>query len=54
MSDTGIVMAGMRVVRQFWRNRNMTRMTRPIASSRVVTTSVIESETTRVVSNASS
>ena len=54
MSDTGIVIAGISVVRQFWRNRNMTRMTSPIASSSVVMTSLIDSDTTRVVSNASS
>ena len=52
MSDTGIVIAGISVVRQFCRNRNMTRTTSPIASSSVVTTSRIDSETTVVVSNA--
>ena len=54
MSDTGIVMAGMRVVRQFCRNRNITRMTRPIASSSVRITSAIDSDTTVVVSKARS
>src|SRR5438046_3835703 len=53
-SDTGIVIAGISVVRQFWRNRNMTSTTRPIASASVVTTSRIDSETTLVVSNATS
>ena len=54
MSDTGIVIAGISVVRQFCRNRNMTSMTSAIASASVVTTSRIDSETTVVVSNASS
>ena len=54
ISDTGMVIAGISVVRQFWRNRNMTMMTSAIASSSVVTTSRIDSETTGVVSNASS
>ena len=52
MSDTGIVIAGIKVVFQFWRNRNMTRMTSAIASSSVVMTSLIDWDTTRVVSNA--
>ena len=52
MSETGIVIVGMSVVRQFWRNRNMTRTTRPMASISVVTTSRIDSDTTVVVSNA--
>ena len=52
MSDTGIVIAGISVVRQFCRNRNMTSTTSPIASSSVVTTSRIDSETTVVVSKA--
>ena len=54
MSDTGIVIAGISVVRQFCRNRNMTSTTRPIASASVVTTSRIDSDTTVVVSNATS
>ena len=37
-SDTGIVMAGITVERQFWRNRYITRMTRAMASARVFTT----------------
>ena len=32
MSETGIVIAGMSVLRQFWRNRNITRITSTIAS----------------------
>ena len=53
-SETGIVIAGISVVRQFCRNRNITRTTRPIASSSVVATSRIDSDTTDVVSNATS
>ena len=52
ISETGMVIAGMSVVRQFCRNRNMTRTTSPIASASVVTTSRIDSETTLVVSKA--
>ena len=54
ISDTGIVIAGISVVRQFWRNRNMTSTTSAIASSSVVTTSRIDSATTVVVSKATS
>ena len=54
ISETGMVIAGISVVRQFCRNRNMTTTTSATASSRVVTTSRIDSETTRVVSYASS
>ena len=54
MSDTGIVIAGMSVVRQFCRKRNITRTTSAIASSSVVMTSRIDSATTVVVSNATS
>jgi hypothetical protein len=54
MSDTGIVIAGINVVRQFCRNRNITRTTSPIASASVTTTSRIDSETTVVVSKATS
>ena len=32
-SDTGTAMSGMRVARQFWRNRKTTRITRTVASS---------------------
>src|SRR6516165_8239979 len=51
-SDTGIVMAGISVVRQSCRNRNMTSTTSRMASSSVVTTSRIDWATTVVVSNA--
>ncbi len=54
ISDTGMVIAGISVVRQFWRNRNMTSTTSAIASSSVVTTSRIDSATTVVVSKATS
>src|SRR5437868_3324031 len=51
-SDTGIVTEGMTVERQSWRNRKITMITSAIASSKVLTTSLIESETTFVVSKA--
>src|SRR5947207_601004 len=54
MSDTGIVIAGISVVRQFCRNRNMTSTTSAMASASVVTTSRIDSATTVVVSKATS
>src|SRR5262245_11189555 len=54
ISETGIVIAGISVVRQFCRNRNITSTTSPIAMRSVVTTSRIDSETTVVVSNAMS
>ena len=50
-SETGIVIVGMIVLRQSCRNRNITSTTRPMASSRVMTTSRIESFTTVAVSN---
>src|SRR5580704_108137 len=50
--DTGIVTAGMIVARQSNRNRKITMMTMRMASSSVVTTSLTESPTTVVVSNA--
>ena len=53
MSDTGIVIAGMIVLRQFCRNRNITRMTSTIASPSVFSTSMIDSRTTTTLSNAS-
>ncbi len=53
MSDTGIVMAGISVLRQFCRNRNITRMTSAIASASVISTSMIDSRTTTTLSNAS-
>ena len=52
ISDTGIVIAGMIVLRQFCRNRNITRMTRPIASTSVHSTSTIDSRTTTTLSKA--
>ena len=52
MSDTGIVSVGMIVLRQFWRNKNITRTTRPIASPSVFNTSMIDSRTTPTLSNA--
>ena len=44
-SDTGMVIAGITVARQSWRNRKITRITRMIASSRVFSTSRIDSRT---------
>ena len=52
MSETGIVIAGMSVLRQFCRNRNMTSTTRTIASPSVFSTSMIDSRTTTTLSNA--
>src|SRR5581483_717182 len=51
-SETGMVTAGMMVARQSNKNRKMTMITIMIASSSVVTTSLTESPTTVVVSNA--
>ena len=51
MSDTGIVIVGMIVLRQSCRNRNITSTTSAMASSSVVTTSRMESCTTVAVSN---
>ncbi len=48
--DTGTAIRGMRVARQFWRNRNTTRMTRIMASPRVVAISLMPSVTGKVVS----
>src|SRR5436190_17918975 len=50
--DTGIVTDGITVERQSCRNTNMTMITSAMASSRVVTTSLMESATTFVVSKA--
>ena len=47
---TGIATAGMMVVRQLWRNTNITMMTRIIASKSVFTTSWIDSLMKSVVS----
>ena len=52
ISETGIVTAGMIVARQSSRNRKITRMTMPMASASVTSTSRIESPTTVVESNA--
>ena len=49
MSDTGIVSAGMIVLRQFCRNRNITSTTSTMASASVFSTSMIDSRTTRDV-----
>jgi hypothetical protein len=43
-------MVGMIVARMFWRKRNITRKTRIIASTRVISTSSMEIETNKVVS----
>ena len=53
MSETGMVMAGMTVLRQFCRNRNITRMTSAMASASVTRTSLIDSRTTPTLSKAS-
>ncbi len=52
MSETGTAIRGMRVARQFWRNRNTTRITRTMASTRVCAISLMPSVTGRVVSRA--
>ncbi len=52
MSETGMVMEGMTVERQSCRKRKMTRTTMRMASKMVVRTSRMESETTVVVSTA--
>ncbi len=51
-SDTGIVTAGMRVLRQSCRNRNMVSTTKTMARRSVSTTSTMDWLTTAVVSNA--
>jgi hypothetical protein len=50
--DTGMVMAGITVLRQFWRNRNITRITSTMASTRVSRTSLMDSRTTPTLSKA--
>jgi hypothetical protein len=50
--ETGIVTAGMSVLRQSWRNRNMVSTTKTMAMSSVNTTSQMDSLTTVVVSKA--
>ncbi len=52
MSDTGTARSGIRVARQFWRNRKTTIITRTMASTSVVTISFIPSVIGRVVSMA--
>src|SRR5882762_7984398 len=52
ISETGIVTAGIIVARQSRRNRKITRITMITASIKVLTTSLTESPTTVVVSNA--
>ena len=52
ISETGIVIAGMSVLRHVCRNTKMTRTTSAIASASVISTSRIESSTTSVVLNA--
>ena len=49
MSETGIVIAGMMVLRQVWRKTKITRTTRAMASASVFKTSRIDSLTTSVV-----
>src|SRR5437762_3034416 len=49
-SETGTASSGISVARQFWRNRNTTTITRPTASSSVLTISFIPSVMGRVVS----
>src|ERR1700722_12439470 len=52
INETGMVMAGMKVLRQSCRKMKMTSTTRPMASSKVYSTSLIDSPTTLVVSKA--
>ena len=54
MMDTGMAMIGMIVARTFCRNRKTTSTTRTIASTKVITTSSIETSTKRVVLNGTS
>ena len=50
ISDTGTATTGMKVARQFCRNRYTTSTTSTIASASVLTTSSIDTWTKRVVS----
>ena len=50
-SETGIVIAGISVLRQFCRKTKMTSTTRTIASTSVFSTSTIDASTTSVVLN---
>ena len=52
MTETGTAMTGMRVARQLCRKTNTTSVTSSIASNSVFTTSLIDSVTYGVVSNA--
>ena len=52
ISDTGIVTAGISVLRQSCRNRNITSMTKMMASTSVFSTSRMDSPTKVVVSKA--
>ncbi len=52
MSETGIVIAGISVLRQFCRNTNSTSTTSTMASPSVLSTSMIDSRTTPTLSNA--
>ncbi len=52
ISETGIVIAGISVLRQLCRNRKITMTTIPIASASVLSTSWMDSPTAVVVSNA--
>ena len=54
ISETGIVIAGISVVRQSWRNRKITTTTSTIAISSVMMTSLIDSLTNSVESKAMS
>ena len=49
-SDTGTAMSGMSVARQFWRNRKTTTITRSVATTMVMTISLMPSVTGSVVS----
>ena len=50
ISETGIAMVGITVVRQLCRNTNTTAMTSASASASVIRTSCMEADTNRVVS----
>ncbi len=54
ISETGIVIAGISVVRQSCKNRKTTRITKTIAMASVLTTSRIDSLTNSVLSKAMS
>ncbi len=51
-SETGMVRVGISVVRQSCKNRKITSTTRLIATTSVITTSLIDSRTNSVVSKA--